>query len=654
MDLSEAERIIFWFLSLCALSVSCRRIYALSRLIRTGKKGGKLDRIGARTKATLNYVLGQSSILKSVAPGDLAGFGHFFIFWGAIVFAINYFVFFFLGEGLGVSDALRNTAASHYFLWLSDMFGLLLIAAIFSAVVRRCIIKPPRLGPGFDSGIFLVLTFFIFVLFVCYFSLEGLRIHLGTTPFRAPVAGAFADLFGWTQIEEQALTELFRTVWWTQFFIVLGFIIYVPYSHHSHPLFSPFNVFFKSFDPIGAIKPVDFEKEMRFGASRGEDFTRKQLLEGFACAHCGRCQDACPAHLTHKPLSPKSVVLDVKKHLLETGTREKQSDRGLDSLTPAVHTEGILSCTTCGACIEVCPVLNRPLDQIIELRRNLVYEGTFDRGHQTALKRVAQDSNPWGVRWHNRAKNIDIEIAEEGKRYDCIYWLGCAAAFDETAREIAEATVRILKAAGLEFAMLGVNEKCCGDFVRRIGDEGLFQELAAANIRELDRLDFDFILTHCPHCFNSLKNEYQDFGGSFEVYHHTQLIHNLLREKKIDLHRSEYKILYFDPCYLGRYNQIYEKPREVLRRIFGQSLEFPRCREKSFCCGAGGGHMWKEEEDGTRISAARAQEAIAANPQFVATACPFCLLMFDEALQIEGKQDAIKVKDIAQIAERFL
>ena len=654
MEMSGAGRIIFWLLLLCALSIACQRVYALSRLIRTGKEGGNLDRMGARTKTTFDYVLGQWSIYKSISPRDLAGLGHFFIFWGTIIFFGNYIVFLFLGEGLGIAEALRNTALSHYFLWLSDMAGVLLLLAIASAAVRRCILKPPRLGPSFDSGMFLILTFFIFVLFVSYFVLEGLRIHLGMTPFRTPVAGTFADFFGWTQSGQHKLTELFRTLWWTQYLIILGFIIYIPYSHHSHPLFSPFNIFFRSFDPVGTIKPVDFGAEMRFGASRGEDFTRKQLLEGFACAHCGRCQDACPAHLTEKPLSPKAVVLDIKKHLLETGSRTKQAEQGTGSLEPRVYTEGILSCTTCGACVEVCPVLNRPLDHIIELRRNLVYEGTFDRGHQTSLKRVAQDFNPWGVRWHNRTKNIDIEIADEGKRYDCIYWLGCAASFDETARGIAESTARILQAAGLKFAMLGVKEKCCGDFVRRIGDEGLFQKLAAENIRELDRLDFGFILTHCPHCFNSLKNEYQDFGGNFKVYHHTQLIFALLRERKIELHQSGDKTLYFDPCYLGRYNEIYEEPREILHEVFGGFWEFPRSRNQSSCCGGGGGHMWKEQEDGGRINVARAREAIAVNPQFVATACPFCLLMFDEALQIEGKQDAVKVKDIAQLVERLL
>jgi len=655
MEMDQAERIIFWLLFCSALGIFCRRVSALICLIRSGKEGEPLAHIGARTKTTVGYVLGQCSLLKSTSPRDLAGFGHFFIFWGALVFLGNYVVFVFLGEGLGITEALRNAAVSHYFLWLSDIAGLLLLTALVCAVVRRCILNPPRLGPNFDGGMFLILSCFIFFLFACYFIVEGLRIYLGMTPFRVPVAGVLADFFGRIQIGEHQLRALFQTLWWTQYLLILGFLIYIPYSHHSHPLFSPFNTFFRSFDPIGTIKPVGFATEMRFGASKAEDFTQKQLLEGFACAHCGRCQDACPAHLTEKPLSPKAVVLDIKQNLLGFGFRKKRAEqkKNLPAL-PLLHTEGILSCTTCGACVEICPVLNRPLDHIIELRRNLVYEGTFDRGHQTALKRVAQDFNPWGGRWHTRARNVDIEIADEGKHYDCIYWLGCAASFDETARGIAEATTKILQAAGLEFAVLGVKEKCCGDFVRRIGDEGLFQRLAAENISELQRLDFDFILTHCPHCFNSLKNEYQDFGGNFKVYHHTQLIFGLLREKKIEVRPSKDKMLYFDPCYLGRYNEIYEEPRAILQKISGKHLEFPRSRSTSSCCGGGGGHMWKEQEDGSRINVARAREAIAANPQFVATACPFCLLMFDEALHIEEKENPVKVQDIAQIVERVL
>lgn len=316
------------------------------------------------------------------------------------------------------------------------------------------------------------------------------------------------------------------------------------------------------------------------------------------------------------------------------------------------------ACTTCGACVESCPVLNDQIGMIVELRRKLVYEGIFDNGHKRALQRVAQDFNPWGIRWNNRAKNIGIEEARAEEKYDCIYWLGCVASFDERVREVAQATANILRAAGLRFAMLGVKEKCCGDFVRRLGDEGLFQKLAIENIRTLQEFDFDFILTHCPHCFNTIKNEYPEFGGNFEVVHHTQLIHDLLKEGKIRLQESwqesREKVIYHDPCYLGRYNSIYQEPRQTLRKVFGEIVEFPRNRNKSFCCGAGGGNIWKEEEAGDKTSIERLEEAMRADPQILATACPFCFLMFQEAIQIKGNGNGIKLGDIAEIVERFL
>jgi Fe-S oxidoreductase len=459
---------------------------------------------------------------------------------------------------------------------------------------------------------------------------------------------------GWATLSltDHQAALLYRIFFWTQYVLVLALLVYGTYSNHRHPLFSPLNIFFQTFSPPGDIPLVDFTEEQRFGASRPEELDRKLLLDGFACTHCGRCQDSCPAHDTEKPLSPKQLILDINRCLLAKGS----------GIPPAIQRdqpsgismETLLSCTTCGACIEVCPVLNRPLDSIIELRRHLVYEGLFDPGHATTLRRISQDANPWGVRWHRRAQHLDLPTARPNEHYDCLYWLGCTAAFDDRATRIAEAMAAVLKRAGVHAAILGTAEKCCGDAARRIGDEGLFQKLAMDNIKLLNDHDFDFILTHCPHCFNSLTNDYRPLGASFRVIHHSNLLWDLLRSKRIELHPAKASIVYHDPCYLGRYNDVYLAPREVLKTFCSDISEFDRNRANSFCCGAGGGHMWKTTETGQRISVARVKQTLQTAPDQITSACPYCLLMFEEALQTVAPEKPVSVNDIAEAVQMHL
>ncbi|OPY78324.1 MAG: succinate dehydrogenase/fumarate reductase iron-sulfur subunit [Syntrophorhabdus sp. PtaU1.Bin058] len=647
IETNLTERLVFWLLFLIALGTAGWRYASFFRLLKKGRGGLPATQLLTRFKGLILYVAAQWSCLKNTSRNDLAGAGHFFIFWGTLVLAVTFILHLFIGDGLGMGGAVRNTQFSRVMLWLSEVSGILLLISILAAVFRRAILKPKRLGPNLDTGVFLAVACGIFLLLLCYFSGEALRIKLGIADFRTPLAGFLADGLSGSSLSTQTLSMLLRIVWWAQYLILLAFIVYAPNSHHKHPFFSPINIFFRSFSPIGRIEPVDFSKEERFGAAKTEDLTRGQLMYGFACAHCGRCQDSCPAHLSGKPLSPKQVILDTNTTLL-------RSPSGEQSLPADVET--LLSCTTCGACVDVCPVFNRPLDYVTAMRRNLVYEGIFDNGHRSVLRRVARDFNPWGVKWTFRGRNIDAEQAGEGEKYDCIYWLGCAAAFDDRARQIANATMAVLKASGLRYAVLGTKEKCCGDFPRRIGDEGLFQHLAFENIETLSKLTFDFILTHCPHCLNTLSNEYRDFGSAFRVRHHSEVIAELLEQGRVRLQepRPAEDIIYHDPCYLGRYRGIYEEPRKVLAEVFGRLLEFPRHHAKTFCCGAGGGHMWKEQESGSRISVMRLREALDLGPKIVATSCPFCLLMFEEALQIEGKGHLIKVRDIAEVVQQFL
>lgn len=650
--MSELERIVFWLLFVAALGISGRRLALYYRCIRKGNGRLPHDQPMLRLRAVMTHVLGQWPNFKNASIKDLAGPGHLLIFWGAIVMALYFVLLVLIGEGVHLSDSIRSSSAALLLLAFCDVFALLLPIGMLAAALRRTILRPNRLGPDFDTTLFCGLTLAVMSLSSCYFGVESLRLHLGLNQSGSLLTSALAGWWATLSMTKHQATLLYGTLFWIQYVLILILIVYGTYSNHRHPLFSPFNIYFQSFSPIGDIPLVNFTKEERFGASCPEELDRKQLLDGFACTHCGRCQDSCPAHHTDKPLSPKQLILDINRCLLRIGS---DSPPPLQTDQPfGIPMETLLSCTTCGACVEACPVLNRPLDSILALRRHLVYEGVFEPGHATTLKRISQDANPWGMRWHRRAEHFDLPIAKSDEHYDCIYWLGCTAAFDERARRIAEAMAVALNRAGVRSAILGAAEKCCGDAARRIGDEGLFQRLAVDNIHVLNGLDFDFVLTHCPHCFNSLMNDYRPLGASFRVIHHSSLLWELIRSGKIDLHPAKGGIMYHDPCYLGRYNSTYDAPREVLKTFCADVSEFERNQTNSFCCGAGGGHMWKTKEAGQRMSVARVRQALQNAPDEITSACPYCLLMFEEAVQTVTPEKAVTVSDIAEVVQKHL
>lgn len=659
--------VIFWAIFLVALALFLRRAYKLWCYLRLGKGWDRFTNIPKRILNSLFHVVGQWCQLKTLSFKDLSGLGHVFMALGFIIFVIYYFLFIIIAAGFGVSEMMKNNSFFFYYSWVMDIAAPFVILAALWGIIRRYIAKPSRLK-GEQTIEALVILVTVVIHPMTHLLKEATSIAIGELPAGLgsnlpAISSALSHLFSGNNLGSVQSANI--GFFWAHWVVVLFVLVYIGYSRYLHIVAAPFNVLLSPSHRLGALKPIDFEATETFGVSSIRDFTRKQLLDCYSCVVCGRCQDACPAYATSKPLNPKKVVQDIKEHLLQVGP-ELLGNRSEASVTNAsrvlagevVTEDEILACTTCGACVESCPVWNDQIGMIMELRRKLVYEGVFDKGHKRALEKVAQDYNPWGVRWNSRAKNIGIEEAKKGEHYDCIYWLGCVAAFDERVREVAQATAKILKSAGLKFAMLGTGEKCCGDFVRRLGDEGLFQKLAIDNIRTLRQFDFDFILTHCPHGYNTLKNEYPQFGGHFKVIHHTQLIWYLLEKGKIHLQESspgsKEKVIYHDPCYLGRYNSIYEEPRQILKRVLGNLVEFPRNRKNSFCCGGGGGSVWKEQETGNRMSVARLEEAMKEDPQIIATSCPFCFLLFQEAIQIKGEGNEVRLNDIAEIVERYL
>jgi Fe-S oxidoreductase len=659
--------VIFWVILVVALALFLRRTYNLWRYLLLGSGWGRLGRLSQRLLTALFHVLVQWCQFKTLSLKDLSGLGHVFMAWGFFIFVIYYFLFIIVGAGFGLSETLESNRFFYYYSWVMDIAAPFVVLAALWGIIRRYLIRPPRLK-GEQTIEALVILVTVLIHPVTHLFKEATSIALGYLPVglgsSLPViSSTLSQLFsGHTLSSIQSASIGF---FWAHWSIVLFVLVYIAYSRYLHIIAAPFNILLSPPGLPGALKSVDFEAAEAFGAGSIKDFTRKQLLDCYSCVVCGRCQDVCPAYATGKPLSPKKVKQDVKEHLLLVGPELVGNTAAAAAANPGkalaggvVAEDEMWACTTCGACVDSCPVRNDQIGIIVELRRKLVYEGIFEKGHKRALQRVAQDYNPWGIRWHNRCKNLGIEEAKEAQEYDCIYWIGCVAAFDERVREVAQATANILRAAGLRFAMLGAREKCCGDFVRRLGDEGLFQELATENIRTLREFNFDFILTHCPHCFNTIKNEYPQFGGNFKVVHHSQLILDLLEEGKIRLQESRQdsreRVIYHDPCYLGRYNNIFKEPRQILGKVFSEIVEFPRNRRKSFCCGAGGGNVWQEQETGHKISVERLEEAMRTDPQALATACPFCFLMFQEAIQIKGDAEGIKLRDIAEIVEKYL
>jgi len=655
---------IFWGLSIIALALFLGRTYRLWRYLLLGRSWGEFAHVPRRMLTSLFHVVAQWCQFRTISIRDFAGVGHILMAWGFFVFVFYYFIFIIIGAGLGISGTLENTGFFYYYAWVMDIAAPFVVIAALWGIIRRYIIRPPRLkGEQTVEAMVILITVCIHPLTHLFKQATG--IALGYPPsglgFATPIiSSALSQLFIGADLNSVQNANI--GFFWAHWATVLFVLVYIAYSRYLHIIAAPFNILLRPSTPLGALSPVDFQVTDAFGVAGIRDLTRKQILECYSCVVCGRCQEVCPAYLSNKLLNPKEVVREIKRHLLRVsadllaGPTPVSATRTDDALLgKVIDKDGIWACTTCGACTDVCPVCNDQPGIIIELRRRLVYEGIFDKGHQRALERVARDFNPWGIRWNNRAKNTGVEEANKEDKYDCIYWLGCVAAFDERVKETAQAMVKILKAAGLKFAMLGTGEKCCGDFVRRLGDEGLFQKLAEENISKINEFNFDFILTHCPHCYNTLKNEYPQYGGNFTVVHHTQLINSLLKDDKIQLQeswREPERVIYHDPCYLGRYNNIYEEPRQILSRISGCVVEFPRNRRNSFCCGAGGGSVWREQEEGDKIHLTRLEEGLMANPQTLATACPFCFLMFQEAIQLKG--DGVKLRDIAEIVESRL
>ncbi|GGH87046.1 Fe-S oxidoreductase [Pullulanibacillus pueri] len=662
--------------------------------IRLGKKAEWDQTLKERLQAVLINVFGQKKLLKDKKSGTI----HVMMFYGFIL--VQFGAIDLIWKGLAPGSHLPFGPVYPAFKFLQELVTLMIIVAVVWAFYRRYIEKLVRLKRGFKAGLVLL---FIGGLMASVLLANGFEVIWLQDDYTwtAPLATAVAYIFQGLPIV--AAKVLFYVFWWAHLLILLSFAIYVPQSKHAHLLFGPANVFLGRTHKVGRLKAIDFEDESQetFGVNKIEDFQQSQLLDLYACVECGRCTNMCPATGTGKMLSPMDLIVKLRDHLTEYGasvtsrtpwmpayafSNTKANQMAFASahhqqetaatgdafaggiIGNVITEEEIWACTTCRNCEDQCPVMNEHVDKIMDLRRYLVLtEGKMDADQQRAITSIERQGNPWGLNrkerenWREGRDDIEVktvkEVEKAGESFEFLFWVGSMGSYDNRSQKIAMSLAKIMNEAGVSFAILGNKEKNSGDTPRRIGNEFLFQELAQKNIETFKKHGVKKIITADPHAYNTFKNEYPEFGlEDVEVYHHTELIDRWIKEGRIKpKYRVEERITYHDSCYLGRYNEIYDPPREILQAIPGVELvEMERNRETGMCCGAGGGMMWTEEKTGSRINVARTEQALEVHPSIISSACPYCLTMMSDGTKAKEADDRVQTLDIVEIVERSL
>ncbi len=661
------EKILFTLALLATAYAAWQAIVRLVRII--GRGQGQPDWALARRRV-VDALLKTITLRPTWKMRPLPTLLHAFVAWGFMYYVLVNFGdvlegyiphFHFMGTG-AIGNLYRLGA---------DILSVGVLVGMSALLIRRFIIKDSVLGardsvmlnPKARKGINRdSLIVGLFILFHVGFRFLGQTFAIaqeGADPYQ-PFASAVASL--WSGLSPTALTVAHHLAFWIALGLIMLFIPYFPYSKHIHLFFAPFNFALKPERPsMGALDPLDFEDESieQFGATRLEDLQWYQLMDAYACIMCFRCQEVCPAYNTGKPLSPAAVEINKRYFLNYEGDRLANGEETSQTLTEfVIPEEAVWACTSCGACVEVCPLGNEPMRDIMDIRRGLVLmENTFPKQWETAFRGMERTMNPWNVPPSERmkwAEGLDVPTIADNPEPEVLWWVGCAAATDARAQKTARALAKILNAAGVNYAVLGEQETCCGDSARRAGNEYLFFELATANVEMLNEIHPKRIITSCPHGFHTLKNEYPQFGGNNQVVHHSQFVEELLQEGKIRLDQEGLgKITFHDPCYLGRHNGEYDAPRFVLEQAGADLVEMEHSRNKSFCCGAGGAQIWKEEEGDKRINLTRYAEAQETGAETVAVACPFCMIMLNDAAKAAG-EGAPPVKDIVEIVAEHL
>lgn len=683
--------IAFLLVTAYALSLFVYVVKTRIEYIKLGKKSEFDDDIKDRWRRILVHVFGQKRLLKDKKSGAI----HVMFFYGFLL--VQFGALDFIWKGINPGSHLPLGPLYPGFTFFQELVTLTILVAVVWAFYRRYVEKLVRLKRGFKNGLVLL---FIGGLMLSVLLGNGMSMiwhgHEGT--WTEPVASLIAAAF--SGIPEAAAITIFYIAWWIHLLFLLAFLVYVPQSKHAHLIAGPANVYLTRVDSPGKITKIDFEDETQetFGAGKITDFNYEQMIDFYACVECGRCTNMCPATGTGKMLSPMDLIVKLRDHLTLHGAAvtSKQpwvptfafSNTKGNQLAMAAAGEGaneaaaslaynpsmigdviteeeIWACTTCRNCEDQCPVMNEHVDKIIDLRRYLVLtEGKMDADAQRAMTNIERQGNPWGLNrkekenWRELRDDVVIPTVKELKKadeeFEYLFWVGAMGSFDNRSQKIALSFAKLLNEAGVKFAILGNKEKNSGDTPRRLGNEFLFQELATKNIEEFEKNEVKKIVTIDPHAYNIFKNEYPDFGFEGEVYHHTELLAQLVKEGKlVPKHAVNETITFHDSCYLGRYNEVYDAPRDILKAIPGVDLkEMERNRDTAMCCGAGGGLMWMEEETGHRINVSRTEQALAVNPSVISSGCPYCLTMLSDGTKAKEVEENVDTLDVAELLEK--
>ncbi|OLB44311.1 MAG: hypothetical protein AUI04_00770 [Candidatus Rokubacteria bacterium 13_2_20CM_2_64_8] len=635
--------------ALVAIAVFAYGMWQRITLWRAGGPENRFDHVPQRLRLVALHALGQARTLSQAYPGVM----HATMFWG--------FLALFMGTVLATVDyditlplfGYKLLKGDFYLCYetVLDLFGLFFVIGLGMAVWRRFVVRPDKVDP---TARFAAVLALLFVINVTGFVMEAARLAVVQPAWArwSPVGYALGQTMLAAGMSEAALRSTHLSVWIFHAVLALGFIAIIPYSYFVHLITTPLNIFFAKLTPRGAIAAIpNIEEAEALGVSKLEEFSWKRRLDFDACVECGRCQAACPAYLSGTALSPKRIIVKLKRHL--------HGELAGPIHGELIKPEELWACTTCMACVQECPAFIDIVDTIIDLRRYLALsEGALPSTAPQSLQNIQRAGNPWGLPAGERlawAQGLDVPVLEEGMDVEYLYWVGCSASYDRRNQAIARAVVKILKAAGVSFAVLA-EERCHAEVARRLGEEYLYQTVAQENIENLNRYGVRKVITHCPHCFNTIKNEFPQFGGTYEVVHHSVLIQELIASGRIKPKKTlDATVVFHDSCYLGRYNGIMDAPRDVARAVPGlRVIDPPRTRERGLCCGGGGGHMWMEVKSEKRVNVIRVEELLATRANVVGTACPFCLAMVDLGRKVKEAEETLAVKDVSELVAESL
>jgi Fe-S oxidoreductase len=641
-------------------------VYLRLRVILRGKRVVRWDQIPTRLITAAGLVLGNWRV-ASRKRYWLSGLAHTMIFWGFITLQIR--TLNFLLDGVHENASFQSLFGDIYTYYrpVMDLFDVLVIVGVGVAAFQRIVLRPGRLTFNIDAWIILGLIDFLMITDVMANSFE-IALHRGGEDYFTFFGFGVANLWDRVGLGGSAAEGLHTAFWYAHLIDFLVFLCFLPFSKHSHVISVFFNVFFRTLQPTGVLQPMpDLETLEVFGAARVKDFTWKQVLDFYTCTECGRCEVNCPAFLTGKALSPKKIMHDLRRttqlHVVPAFSPQKLRSIPLDGeMNETIEHVGfdpVWDCVTCGACQEQCPVFIEHISEIMEMRRFLVMnEANMPELAAATLMQLEQRGHPWRGTTLTRTswmEDMGVEVPRFDGRQEYLYWVGCSGALVERNLPVTQAVARLLMQAGVSFGVLGEEESCSGDPARRLGNEYLFQMQAQQNVETFNSKGVKKIVTNCPHCFNTFKNEYSQLDGHYEVVHHSELLAQLVKEGRLKPKDGmAQKVTYHDSCYLGRHNGVFDAPREIISSLPAAELvEMPRNRRTGLCCGAGGSHMWLEESKGKRINNERSEEAQATGAQVVATACPLCIQMFEDGIPAVQPDETkrMRVLDVAELLE---